>query len=687
MKSILSQGNKNIHALKCSIAKKFAKRFLLACIGCTILIHAHSQADKRLVQAELYFASGNYYTAASLYKQFLNPIAKTTTPGDFPLNSKRNTEGKTGKYGTKTDILFKQAESYRLANYWPEASTLYKEYFEKDSAKYAAGLYWYAVCQRSLGNYAIAEECLDRFLNNYASATTYQQEAAKEKQTIQFIKTQVSRPDSMLYRIQKVNTAYGSEKGIFAPAATNKNQYLITSTQTDAVVVAGINPYHNRLFYATFANGSFQTMEPVSVEGVDAAVNQGAATMSANGQYLYFTQWKREMNGTKSAIYISTKKENGWSVPVSLSSINQPGSNSKQPFYTSDGKYLFFASDRTGGQGNFDIWFAPLKPDGTTGEPINAGSVLNSPGNEQTPFYHSTNQTLVFSSDKKPGMGGYDLFSSKGWETVWQVPENLGYPINSSRDDIYFYAPENGALLHNAIFSSDRGSDCCLALYNVSKATKKKKSTGVILDCKDNQPVAGAAVMMTDASGKTWNTITGEDGKYSFELTGDIKQEEILITKDKYNAKNENIIVEGINETAWLTDMLQNSSVCIEKKLVIKIENVVTVYFDFDKSSIKERGVAQLDSIYNVLAEDTTATIQISGYTDGLGTVEYNSILSDKRARACADYLILKGIDATRISFESFGACCPIEMELLNGRDNPDGRTMNRRALINISKE
>jgi outer membrane protein OmpA-like peptidoglycan-associated protein len=119
---------------------------------------------------------------------------------------------------------------------------------------------------------------------------------------------------------------------------------------------------------------------------------------------------------------------------------------------------------------------------------------------------------------------------------------------------------------------------------------------------------------------------------------------------------------------------------------VIKPENVVTVYFDFDKSLLRDRGINQLDSIYNVLTVDTAATLQISGYTDGLGSVEYNKVLSDKRARACADYLIGKGIDAGRISFESFGACCPIEMEIINGRDNPDGRSVNRRALINISK-
>src|SRR5215203_3997168 len=103
MKSISSQPNKNIRSSKSGITKKFVNRFLLVCIGCTVFMQGQSQADKRLVQAEQYFASGDYFTAAGLYKQFLNPLVKTKTPSDFPLNSKRYTEGRTGKYGTNTD--------------------------------------------------------------------------------------------------------------------------------------------------------------------------------------------------------------------------------------------------------------------------------------------------------------------------------------------------------------------------------------------------------------------------------------------------------------------------------------------------------------------------------------------------------------------------------------------------------
>jgi outer membrane protein OmpA-like peptidoglycan-associated protein len=338
-----------------------------------------------------------------------------------------------------------------------------------------------------------------------------------------------------------------------------------------------------------------------------------------------------------------------------------------------------------GGSGGFDIWYANIQADGTTGDPINAGQI-NTKEDEQAPFFHSSSGILVFSSNGMQGMGGFDLFTTKMNESGFKKPENMGHPVNSSRDDIYFFANDKNELLKNAIIGSDRGSECCLETYTIVKAPKKKMITGIVRDCKTNEPVADAVVTIKDKQ-----TKTGADGKFQFDMDADI--EKFSIVKDGYNDKTENENVENINSTDLLIDIYNNAPICIEKpvieekKLVIKVENVVTLYFDFDKSILKDREKETLDSIYNVLMEANTTTIQISGYTDGLGTEKYNNKLSDRRAKACADYLIKKGIDKSRISFVSFGKCCPVEMELINGRDNPDGRIKNRRALINISKE
>ena len=293
-------------------------------------------------------------------------------------------------------------------------------------------------------------------------------------------------------------------------------------------------------------------------------------------------------------------------------------------------------------------------------------------------------------------MGGYDLFATKGSETNWKSPENLGYPVNSSRDDIYFFAPEKTNLLSNAMVGSDRGEGCCLETYAITKAPKNKRLTGSLFDCGDNTPLADAQVILKDGNGKTWKTTTNANGRYSFEMGNEDHEPLILsASKESYLDTTSSFKIENIDESDLLIDKLTNSNLCIEKKpepkpepvLVIKAEDVVTVYFDFDKSLIKPEALRKLDSIYNVMVEFPVTTIQISGYTDGLGTDAYNKVLSDKRAKACADYLIQKGIDASRVSFVSFGACCPVEMEKINGRDNPDGRSRNRRALINVKKD
>ena len=292
------------------------------------------------------------------------------------------------------------------------------------------------------------------------------------------------------------------------------------------------------------------------------------------------------------------------------------------------------------------------------------------------------------------GMGGFDLFMVKMKESAVGNPVNMGHPVNSSRDDIYFFTSEKYGLLKNAIIGSDRGSECCLETYTVVKAPKKKTISGIVRDCKNNEPLDGALVTMKNNNGQNLQATTGPDGKFSFELAGDVSNQTFNITKENYKERMTLGATENIDESDLMIDNYINVPICIneiekpeDKKLEIRAENVVSVYFDFDKSLLAGRSIEIMDSIYNVLADDKTITIQISGYTDGLGSDEYNRKLSDKRAKACSNYLLKKGIELSRITFVSFGECCPVEMEIIDGRDNPDGRTKNRRALINISRE
>jgi OOP family OmpA-OmpF porin len=666
-----------------NIVYKTAGRLILSSFSCILFLQTQAQ-DKRIVQANAYYASGDYYTAAQLYEQFLKPGPKEKSKADFPLNAKRNSQGSgMGKGVTKNDIIYKQAESFRLANYFPQAAERYKTVAEQEPSKYNDAWYWYGVCQRSLGKYDDAEESVNRFLSNVTANDPLKAAAENELQTLKFIKTQLVRPDTVMYTLNKTTLSNGTGKGVFAAVHLGGNQFLITSTETDTAATAGVNPYHSRVFAATLENNEFKVGESVSLPTSEAAINQGAASISADGNRIYFTQWKQSNGRKNSAIYLVTKQGDSWGTPVALSSVNADGNSSKQPYVSTDGKYLFFSSDRPGGAGGFDIWYAPLQVDGTTGAAVNTGSVINTAGDEQAPFYHSYSSTLVFSSNGKQGMGGYDLYKAKGWETEWKAAENMGHPVNSIRDDVYYHTTDKTSVLKNAVFSSDRGSECCLETYTVSKAPKKKIMTGLVIDKKDNQPVSGATVLV-NIGGKQQKVTTDASGRYTVEVDADVTGN-VTVSKHRYSEKQTDIAIVNTDESSWSTDKFTNKDIVLDRKIILTPETVVTVYFDFDKHNIKDDAAFKLDSLYDILLKNPGAIVQISGYTDGLGTVEYNKVLSDKRAKACADYLVAKGLDTARINFESFGECCPLEMEIINGRDNADGRAKNRRGLINIS--
>jgi OmpA-OmpF porin, OOP family len=669
-----------------SMMRWYLKPICLFAIGCfAIAASTSAQADKRIVQAEQYFAKGDYYTAAKLYEQYLAPSSQQIVQANFPLNSKKRrteTGSGAGKGVGKNDILFRKAESYRLANYMNEAIASFKEVGEKEPMKYNHAWYWKAVCERALGKYADAEESISKYQSNAMGNDPYKNAAEKELATIRFIRSELSRPDSVMFTLKEV-PLQGTDKGSFAPAQLNGNRFVVTSTATDTAAAVGANPNRNRLFYTTYNNGSFDYSEEVQIEGANTQMQQGAATVTADGNHLFFTQWVKENNKTTAAVYHAAKTTNGWGNVQAVTTINKEGFSSKQPSVTADGKYLFFASNMQGGNGGFDIWYAPLNADGTTGTPVNAGVAVNTEADEQSPFYHNSSSTLVFSSNGHPGMGGFDLFTSKGNVGNWSAVENAGHPVNSSRDDVYFFAAEGAPLFTKAIFSSDRGSDCCLQNYTVTKAPKKERLTGVIRDVMDNNPVADATVILQDATGKTWKQTTDANGRYTFDLEGNGPYT-LNITKKHYKEKTAASQIETTNDKDWAVDILQNKDEFIEKRVILRPETIVTVYFDFDKHNIKTDAGITLDSVYNVLTQFPGAALQISGYTDMKGTEEYNKVLADKRARACKQYLVSKGIDSNRISIESFGECCPLELEMIDGKDNPAGRAKNRRGLINV---
>ncbi|MBU6158591.1 MAG: OmpA family protein [Bacteroidetes bacterium] len=662
------------------------KRFAFAVFVLTFSVAASAQTSSRLVNlASKAYAEGDYFTAAKLYEQYLNPASGNNKSKGLVLYNNLSTAKKgSGKRPDKLEVVFQLAQSYRLSYFYVQAAEHYKNCFEANPAKFGDAYYWYAVCYRSIGNYKEARNTLITFLDKHAAGSALKSAAETELQTLNFIQTQISRPDTILYKVKKADQVIGVEKGVYAATSAGDKKVIVTSTIKDPTVKKGKNPYRNRLFVAEeSSDNTFQGIEELKIESLDKDANQGTAAVHPSGNILYFTQWVKDQAKSKSALYYSRLKDGKWMKPELLPNINQEGFNTKQPTLTSDGKTIYFTSDRPGGAGGFDIWSASVDSNGIPSKAVNLGKVINTPGEEQAPYFHQGRKVLIFASNSRPGMGGFDLYVTSNEVAKWSEPQNLGYPVNSTRDDIYYYNSSED-LMRNAYLSSDRGSNCCLETYNIQKLPKQRRIIGQLLDCKGSIPMADAEVELNTGSGN--KVKTDENGKFAFELQEKDKPEDLVFSKDAYIAKTTAFKVSQVDDKDPLLDVWVNETVCIDPVEVIKPENISPIYFDFDKAKLLKDGRKVLDSVYNILAANPTYSIKVDAHTDSKGSKEYNIKLSKRRADAVVNYLVKKGIEASRITYEAFGKCCPVEEDMPGGVYNKEVARKNRRALVHITK-
>lgn len=435
-----------------------AKFFLLAAVCCGVFTTTQAQFVSNYKKAaDEYYAKGDYNSAAQYYEKYIG-AAPSSKEGYDPYTIQK--QGSSQKGSSRADVVYKLAESYRNLTYYSRAEGAYKKVAELAPEKYPLSAYWYAVSLRANGKYQEAQQQLEKFIAGYATNDAYKAQAKRELENCKFIQQQLAAKEGST-TINKLDSGVNKEGASYAASWLNDNTIAFTSTR---------GTYTNRLY--TTAVAGAQGATELAVPGVDKK-QQGVASFSADGSKVFFTAWETTKEGKKvSAIYTSEKANGVWKQPVLLgSAVNETGFNARQPYVTADGKYLFFASDKPGGAGKFDIWYVALDSKGITGKATNAGKVINTAEDEEAPFYHQSSGTLVFASNGKTGMGGFDLYSSKGTPAAsWEAAGNLGYPINSVKDDIYLVSKQDKALLEEAMVSSDRSSACCLELFAVNKA-------------------------------------------------------------------------------------------------------------------------------------------------------------------------------------------------------------------------
>jgi outer membrane protein OmpA-like peptidoglycan-associated protein len=320
------------------------------------------------------------------------------------------------------------------------------------------------------------------------------------------------------------------------------------------------------------------------------------------------------------------------------------------------------------------------------------GETINTAGDEQSPFFHKNSRTLIFSSNGRAGMGGFDIYYSKGNISLsaWDRPLNPGMAVNSSKDDLYFTSSDDVNLWNTGWLSSDRASDCCLSLFSFREVNSQFVG-GRVLDCRDGKPLEGVVVILASSRHpekllKKMNT--DEHGSYSVELhnTSAFK---LTAEKKGYMPASGEYTLHFVTGK----DSLMNGDICLslepDTNLIREADNMTRSLnnlggFAYKSASLSSSSYPRLDSLVSLLKKYPSIIVRIDGYTDGIGGDAYNLRLAQARVDASIRYLVKRGISRDRLTGKAMGKCCLIAPEIVNGKDDPAARERNRRVEYTI---
>ena len=416
--------------------------------------------------------------------------------------------------------------------------------------------------------------------------------------------------------------------------------------------------------------------KPYSISpNINSQFNEGTCTISADGRTLIFTNCEGRQSMGGCDLFISSKTGEEWSEPKNLG----PGINSRswdsQPAISADGRTLYFVSDRGAGFGMRDIWMSKKDETGRWQEAVNLGLGINTKGDEVSPFIHVNGTTLFFASKGYPGFGGFDLYKSELRSTLWSMPVNLGYPINTHEDQISLFVSTNGK---NGYYSFERKGQNGInssELYGFEfpdDGILDHKSifiTGHIYDDETKEPLEASIELFNLSTDEPLAIFTSDPvtGEYFSILNEDTK---IALYVER----------QGYLFESHFFDVVAESGNSTEKDIYLKpikkgnSSRLNNIFFEFNSANLSEDSKTELNQIVRFMSNNPGTKITIAGHTDDEGSIEYNKILSEKRAQAVYDYLINHDINPEHLTYVGYGESKPLVKN-----EDEKSRQINRR--------
>lgn len=481
----------------------------------------------------------------------------------------------------------------------------------------------------------------------------------------------------VLFNPESVGSSINSPDDEYWPSLTADGQKMMFTRQQAPDKKSVYGPSQEDFYISLFSDNSWQKSYNAGAP-LNTSQNEGAQSLSSNGNYMYFTACDRPGSLGSCDIYFSSYSDGKWTVPSNIGSPVNTKSWESQPSVSADGKTLFFSSSRPGGYGGKDLYYSRFTDKNIWSKPVNMGEKINSDGDEMSPFIHFDGKTLYFSSDGKVGMGGFDIyFTRMNEDSTWTEPKNLGYPINTYNDELGLIIEAAG---RKAYFSSVRdksnGKDIfSFNLYESARPNSVSYLKGKVFDRETGKLLKADYELINLSTGKT--TI-----KSATDLTGNFLvclpsgyNYGINVSKPGYLFYSESFMFEGLHSVAEpLIKRINLNPIRVGGEMQLS-----NVFYEVDSWELKKESVSELNILTNLLKTNENIIIEIGGYTDSTGSSEYNIALSEKRALSVVNYLISKGIKADRLKYKGYGNTSP-----LGDNITAEGRKLNRRTEAKV---
>lgn len=559
----------------------------------------------------------------------------------------------------------------------PEAVECYTKAIEINPDFFPRNFYNLARLEFQLGKYAECKSHYETYLSYPDPNPNLKEKIGEDLKNCEFALEAIKHP--VPFDPKNMGPNINTEYDEYSPTLTVDEQTFIFTRQRprDDQTIHSM-AFEEDFFISNMVNGEWTPSQRMPAP-INSHGNEGAQCISPDGQTLYLTICNKPDGIGSCDLYSASRQGNTWSKPVNMGNIVNSATWDSQPTISPDGKTLYFASARSGSYGNMDIW-KTVWENGLWQAPENLGPVINTKKGEMSPFIHPDGQTLYFTSNGHVGMGANDLYYSRMDSAGnWQEPVNLGYPINTHKDEGFLIVNGKGnkAYFASGQFNTKGGMDLyTFDLYEAARPVIVTYMKGKVFD-KNTLALLQARFELIDLeTGKivvqsNSDPVTGE---FLVSLPTE-KNYALNVSREGYLFYSENFTLKGDHNVGdpFLKDVPLQP---METGVTVVLKNI---FFDFDKYDLLPESRVELERLTQLLVKNPKMKIEIGGHTDNKGTREYNQKLSENRAKAVYDYLIQHGIDKTRLSYKGYGLEKPIDTN-----DTEEGRANNRRTEFKV---